>query len=170
MIPFLAELKTIRDETEATPAWNDNEFSPPTVCLNIGINDFTTAINITPPQAICTIGFRPMPETDTGILLERIRCAAEKQGIEYRLENHHEPFRRDPQSGFAQTCVDMAGGLPPRTVGYGTEASNFTEIEDLVVLGPGDIAQAHKSDEWISLEQLKQGEETYRKLIRRFCL
>jgi len=170
MIPFLAELKTIRDETEAAPVWSDKEFSPPTICLNPGINDYTTAINITPPQAICTIGFRPMPETDTGVLLERIRRAAETQNIEYQLENRHEPFRRDPQSEFAQTCVGIASGLPPRTVGYGTEASNFTEIENLIVLGPGDIAQAHTNDEWISLEQLDQGEATYRKLIRRFCL
>lgn len=170
MIPFLVELKAIREETETDPAWSDNEFDPPTVCLNIGINDHTSATNITPPQSVCTIGFRPMPGTDTGSILDRIRTAAEKQGIEFRLENHHVAFRRDPASEFSQTCVEITGGRPPCTVAYGSEASNFPEIEDLIVLGPGHITEAHKSDEWVSLDQLRQGEKTYREFIRRFCL
>ena len=41
MIPFLVEMKAIRDETETGTAWADGEFDPPTICLNIGINDHT---------------------------------------------------------------------------------------------------------------------------------
>jgi acetylornithine deacetylase len=39
----------------------------------------------------------------------------------------------------------------------------------LIVLGPGDIAQAHTADEWIDLEQIEQGTRTYEKLIRHWC-
>ena len=53
---------------------------------------------------------------------------------------------------------------------YGSEASNFPEIADLIVLGPGNITEAHKSDEWVSLAQLEKGEQTYRELIRKFCV
>jgi acetylornithine deacetylase len=169
MIPFLVELKAIRDETESDPAWANDEFDPPTVCLNIGINDHTTATNITPPQSICTVSFRPMPGTDAESILDRIRTAAEKNGIEYVLENHHVAFRRDPQSEFSKVCGEVTGG-EPRTVAYGSEASNFPGISDLIVLGPGNITEAHKSDEWISLAQLEKGEQTYRELIRRFCV
>lgn len=170
MIPFLVEMKAIRDETESDPIWADDEFDPPTICLNIGINDHTTATNITPPQSLCTMGFRPMPRTDTESILRRMKAAAEKQGIEFVLHNHHVAFRRDPQSEFTQTCVELSGGRAPRTVAYGSEASNFSEIADLIVLGPGNITEAHKSDEWISLDQLQQGERLYREFIQRFCL
>jgi acetylornithine deacetylase len=35
-----------------------------------------------------------------------------------------------------------------------------------VVFGPGDIAQAHTADEWISLEELERGKD----LLLRFLL
>jgi acetylornithine deacetylase len=54
-------------------------------------------------------------------------------------------------------------------VAYGSEASNFTDVQRLVVLGPGDICQAHKSDEWISLDQLEQRESVYRELLKQYC-
>jgi acetylornithine deacetylase len=35
-----------------------------------------------------------------------------------------------------------------------------------VVLGPGDIAQAHTADEWIDLAELQRGVEVYGTLMR----
>ena len=35
-----------------------------------------------------------------------------------------------------------------------------------VVLGPGDIAQAHALDEWVALEQLDAARTLYEKVIR----
>jgi acetylornithine deacetylase len=37
------------------------------------------------------------------------------------------------------------------------------------VWGPGDIAQAHTDDEWISLQQLELGTTLYEQAIRRWC-
>ena len=53
---------------------------------------------------------------------------------------------------------------------YGSEAGNLDEIKNLIVLGPGNIDQAHKSDEWIALEQLEKGQQVYTDMIRQFCL
>ncbi len=61
MIPFLVEMKQIHDEVNANSAWQNHEFDPPTLSWNIGINDHTRAVNITAPQSICTVYFRPMP-------------------------------------------------------------------------------------------------------------
>ena len=72
MIPYLAEMKAIHDETEADPAWRNDEFDPPTMSWNIGINDHTAAINITAPQSVCTVYFRPMPGHDPEPLIERL--------------------------------------------------------------------------------------------------
>ncbi len=170
MIPFLSVLKAIRDETETDPRWMDDEFDPPTICLNLTVNDYTKAINVTAPKSECRFGFRPMPNTDVEELLERIQAAADNAGVECLVENRHLAFHRDPTSPFVSSCVELSGSAPPASVAYGTEASNFPHIRDLVVIGPGDIAQAHKSDEWIELEQLELGTRVYGDLIRQHCL
>ena len=56
------------------------------------------------------------------------------------------------------------------TVSYGTDGAWFTDLKDLAVLGPGSIEQAHRDDEWISVEQLRQGEALYGQLIQRYCV
>ena len=61
------------------------------------------------------------------------------------------------QSGLA---AELAG------VGYGTDGSNLARAGiPTVVLGPGDIAQAHTHNEWLDVEELRQGAALYRKLM-----
>jgi acetylornithine deacetylase len=170
MIPMLAELKAIHDETEFDPKWQNAEFDPPTVCWNIGINDYTYATNITPPQSVATVGFRPMPGTDTEYLLARVRQCAAKLGLEFRIDALHPPFRTDPESEYVRQAVQVCGGRPPHTVAYGSEASNLRGLRDLIVLGPGNITQAHTCDEWIAVAQLTAGQRIYREMIERECL
>ena len=111
-----------------------------------------------------------MPDTNVEELLDRIQAAARQAGVECLLENQNPAFHRHPSSTFMRDCVELSGSAPPASVAYGTEASNFPHIQDLVVLGPGDIAQAHKSDEWVELEQLELGTRVYGDLLRRHCL
>ena len=169
MIPFLAEMKEIHDETEADPNWKNDEFDPPTITWNIGVNDHTTAINITPPQCVCTVYFRVMPGQDANILLERARSKAEECGIEFDVPRQADPLYVDPNSGFVKETLNLSGTNTAHTVSYGTDGTMFTELKNLVVFGPGDIAQAHTHDEWIELEQLEKGTEMYAKLIRNWC-
>ena len=49
------------------------------------------------------------------------------------------------------------------------KAAHSNAVENLVVFGPGDIAQAHTIDEWIALDQLERGTEQYTRLIRTWC-
>jgi acetylornithine deacetylase len=55
------------------------------------------------------------------------------------------------------------------TVAYGTDGGVLTELENKIVCGPGNIAQAHTKNEWISLEQLHLGSEVYTKMIQHWC-
>ena len=55
----------------------------------------------------------------------------------------------------------------PSGVPYCTDASNLSRAGiPTIVLGPGDIAQAHTADEWIELDQLDRGVEVYLNLMR----
>jgi acetylornithine deacetylase/succinyl-diaminopimelate desuccinylase-like protein len=56
------------------------------------------------------------------------------------------------------------------TVPYGTDGLVFGVQMELVVMGPGDIQQAHTVNEWIHLEQFSRAIDTYKTLIERFCI
>ena len=166
MIPFLAEMKAIHDETESDSQWMNQEFDPPTVGWNIGINDHNHAINIKAPQSRCTVYFRPMPDVDGQALMERARAAAERCGLEFIVERCADAVYVDPESSDIGSMVQIADSRPPATVAYGTDAAMFRDLRRIVVFGPGSIAQAHTCDEWISLEQMQRGADAYERVFR----
>lgn len=170
MIPFLAEMKRIHDETEADPAWQHDEFNPTSISWNIGINDHTKAINITPPQSVCTVYFRTMPGQNPDELIARARAAAEECGLEFEVKSSANPLYVDPGSPYVREMLDLADRQTPTTVSYGTDGAMFTALKKLIVFGPGDIAQAHTHDEWISLEQLERGTEMFGRAIKKWCI
>jgi acetylornithine deacetylase len=170
MIPFLVEMKAIHDETLVDPAWQHPEFDPPIISWNIGINDHTHACNITAPQSICTVYFRPMPGQDPQKLLDRARRAAERCGLQFEFRSGAMPLYMDPKSDFIQELLKLAERSRPKTVAYGTDGAMFRDLKKMAVLGPGDIAQAHTWDEWIELDQLARGTALYERLIRHWCL
>jgi len=169
MIPFLAEMKAMHDELERDPNWQNADFDPPGVSWNIGINDHTSAVNITAPQSVCTVYFRPMPGQDGDSLIARSRAVARRHGLDFQLGHTDKPLYVDPQSPFVKSVLELAEKPAAHTVAYGTDGVAFGELKGLLVLGPGDIAQAHTHDEWISLEQLQLGTDLYSRLIERFC-
>ena len=79
----------------------------------------------------------------------------------------------DPSGGEAfaeyvrQVLLQMNCAAELRGVGYGTDASSFGRVGlSAVVLGPGDIAQAHTAEEWIDLNELQRGVEVYGALMQ----
>ena len=76
----------------------------------------------------------------------------------------------DPHSDYVQETLKVAGESRSKTVSYGTDGVMFTELNQIVVLGPGSIQQAHTDDEWIALEQLSQGTALFEQIFRRWCV
>jgi acetylornithine deacetylase len=169
MIPFLVKMKALYEETQNNPEWQDFEFDPPTLGGNIGIEDHPVAINIKKPVSICRMAFRPMPSTKTDLLIERVTECARECGVELVVNPVHEAFRVDPTAPFIKEVLHVAGKAEARTVGYGSEASVYTDLERRVLIGPGDIEQAHTFDEWISVEQLERGADTYAEFVKTWC-
>ncbi len=170
MIPFLAEMKAIHDETLADPAWLNDEFDPPWISWNIGLNDHNRAVNITAPQSICTVYFRPMPGQDADGLVQRAEAAAQRCGLDFTFECRGLPLSGDPSSEFVRETLRIAGRDRARTVAYGTDGVCFTNLKQIIVLGPGSIQQAHTDDEWISLDQLATGTDVYERMLHRWCV
>lgn len=170
MIPFLAEMKALNDETRSDPRWQNNEFDPPWITMNLCINDGNCAVNITAPESICKVYFRPAPGQDGNELVARAKTVADRLGLEFHLECDGQPMYSDPNSEYVRETLKIANCPSSKTVAYGTDGVMFTELKQILVLGPGSIRQAHTDDEWVSLEQLSLGTELYERLIRRWCL
>jgi acetylornithine deacetylase len=67
------------------------------------------------------------------------------------------------------SCVSrlLAATQAPTQVGFGTEAGLFDAAGiPALICGPGSIAQAHKPDEFVTLEQLARCEQFIQTLIR----
>lgn len=169
MIPFLTELKQLIDETELSPDWQNREFEPPSLCWNIGVNDNNLAMNVTAEQSVCTAYFRPMPGQDVTPILNQIKTAAERNDLYFELTRTDNGFYTKPDSPFVKTSLELAHKVIPKTASYGTDGCMLSEIDQKIVIGPGNIAQAHTDEEWISLEQLSLGTELYAKFIKHFC-
>ncbi|WP_235935118.1 M20 family metallopeptidase [Candidatus Laterigemmans baculatus] len=169
MVPLLDELLAIHRETERDSRWHDERFDPPTVTWTFGVSDFTHAINVTPAVSRAWVSFRTMPEIDGHELLERVRRKAVELGIEFEPLDGGGTLWVDADHPWVQSMCEMAGRPAARTVSYCTDGGLFTELEALVVCGPGSIAQAHTTDEFIELDQLAAGVELYRKLIKSRC-
>ena len=170
MIPFLGEMKQIHDEVNGNSAWQNNEFQPPTLSWNIGINDQTRAVNITAPQSVCTVYFRPMPGMDVKPLIDRARSAAEANGLEFKLSVEGEPVYTPADSPLVRDALALAERGKSITVAYATDGAMFGALKQMCVIGPGDIAQAHTNDEWIELDQLERGTGLYSRMIEEWCI
>jgi acetylornithine deacetylase len=109
-----------------------------------------------------------MPQIDGNELIEVVEARAAVLGLECTRYEGGAPLWIDPDSACIRQFCEIAGGSP-QTVCYGTDGGELTELENRVVFGPGDIAQAHTTDEWIELDQLQRGAELFSKAIRRWC-
>lgn len=54
---------------------------------------------------------------------------------------------------LVRLCANLTG-KPPTTAPYGTDASELQAIAPCVVLGPGDIAEAHTPTEKVRVAEL----------------
>jgi len=58
-----------------------------------------------------------------------------------------------------------------QTVAFGTEAPFLQQLGmETLILGPGDIAQAHQPDEFIALDRIQPTLEILTKLVQHFCI
>ena len=169
LIPFLNEIRKIHHEMDASPEWRDDRFSPPTPSLNIVIKDTNTGLNITSAKSECLVYFRPMPGQNADGMVQRLKALAESCGLQFELMFSGTPLYTDPETPFIRELLELTSLTSSRTVAYGTDGAVFTELRNIAVFGPGDIAQAHTDDEWIDLKQLELGTGLYEKAIRRWC-
>ena len=135
------------------------------------------ALNTIPALCEFIFEFRNPPGVDPEALFQRIQSHANdvllpRMRAEHPDADRHQQDRRRAsldaaeQDAITQLVRALTGDREVNKVAYGTEAGLFQRAGiPAVVCGPGDIQQAHKPDEFVTLEQLAECERFLGKVI-----
>ncbi len=144
--------------------------------LNVGTMEGGAGVNLVPDWAEIGIDIRTVPGIDHAALVKRLRGLL---GADAEMEVFSDlpPVWSDPDgewmSRVFEICKPYVGEAPQaRTVPYMTDAANLLRAyagAPTVVLGPGEAAQAHQTDEYCSMERIRESVEIYEKLIQDWC-
>lgn len=161
----------------------DDEFDVPHSTVHTGVIEGGTALNIVPKDCRFSFEIRNLPQEDPVPLFDEIQRFAREE-LEPRMQAIDPGTGIDFDRGITYPGLDMrpddeavtlakalAGQNSHSKVAFGTEAGLFQRDAGIpcVVCGPGSIAQAHKPDEYISLEQFRAGHEFMARLMDRVC-
>ena len=126
-------------------------------CLNIAALRGGVAFNVVPETAELEWSLRPYPGFDRASWDARVQAIA--PGATTTID--HAPFACDKLAGAVRTFVSSVGALD-----FWTEAALYQQHGiDAIVVGPGDIGQAHAADEFVPLVDLEWAVELYRSLL-----
>jgi acetylornithine deacetylase len=169
-------------KNEASAAAADRDpmaalFEPPWTNAHVGTISGGTANNITAKDCRFIMGFRCVPsdspkdwmaayeakvrEVEAGMKAIHPDAGIDLQAI------YDVPGLKPEVEGAAEGLARlMTGDNGTHVVSYGTEAGQFqAEGYSAVVCGPGDIAQAHQPNEFITIQQFEAGWAFIEKLV-----
>jgi acetylornithine deacetylase len=152
-------------------------FEPPYTTLNVGLIRGGTAKNIIAGECRVTLEWRPVPGQDASHVVELVRAAIEDERSRdadfdctlnvIRLDEAMEtPAESRLVRLLEETTGDAAG-----TIAFGTEAPQMAELgAEAVVFGPGDIRVAHRTGEFVPVEELRECVRVLSRAIEHFCV
>lgn len=163
---YVAHLMGLRGELMLR-APHDSPFVPPWTTINIGALHGGVAHNVIASRAELEWEMRPI-QTSDGDFVRSAMAGFVEEDLLPMMQAIHPGARIDTAvigeiPGFEVMAENAARDLLARLTGangadvvaFGTEAGLFQSLgTSVAVCGPGSIEQAHKADEFVSLDQL----------------
>lgn len=161
----------------------DAGFDIPHTTVHVGGIRGGTQVNIVPDACVVDMEFRYLPGEDCEALSRRFvfepaaLLSAEMTerskdcGVGVEEVYSYPAFGMSSDHQAVTLAKRCAGKNADVKLSYGTEAGCFTNAMNIavVVCGPGDIAQAHKADEFIELQQLAEARKFILESCHAFC-
>lgn len=158
-------------------------FEPPHTTIHAGTFQSGTVLNIVPDRAEFTFEIRPVPgDSAPGILarfiahvesaiLPGMRAVFPEAGMQLRVRANAPPLGLPESDPLVLLAQRASGSNRAGFVSYGTEAGYYQQAGiPSIVCGPGDIAQAHQPEEFITTTQLLACRDFLARLIERQAL
>ena len=138
------------------------------LCLNVAGISGGLAFNVIPARAELTVSVRPAPGADSRAILGELeaaaRAAAAPAALEWTIGHLNPPFATRDLAAFAPLLGERVAR--PVDLGFWTEAALYAEAGiDAVVFGPGDIAQAHAADEFVTAAELQAARDIFTGIV-----
>jgi acetylornithine deacetylase len=173
---LIAGLNRLADEMEARGD-RSGRFDPPFTTVHVGMVSGGNARNIL--ARTCTIHweYRGLPDLDPNEIPNRFETLAET--VTGQRLNRYGPYGRietdwevlvpglapEPASRAETLGLELTDGGTTVAVPFATEAGHFQAAGiPTIVCGPGTIDRAHQPDEYITLDELAEGERFLRRL------
>ncbi|MFP4449933.1 acetylornithine deacetylase [Rhodosalinus sp.] len=163
---YVARLLELRGALQAR-ANADSPFDPPWSTINVGRIEAGVAHNVIAAHAQVDWETRPVRPEDGPFVSETMRAYAEEvllpamravspeAAIETETVGEVAGLIPMPENEARKLVAELTGANGAEVVAFGTEAGLFQSIGmSAVVCGPGSIEQAHRPDEYVSLDQL----------------
>ena len=167
---LIGEISRIRADliTKGDPT---GRFDPPYSTVHVGVISGGTAKNIIPQDCDFQWETRLLPKIDANLAPLRLekfaqslepamRLVAPESGISTTKTNEVPGLAPEQNSEAERLALHAAGANSTHAVSYCTEAGLFQAIGiPTVICGPGNIEQAHKPDEFVSVLQMEMCEK-----------
>lgn len=176
---LIAKIEELGIQRSANPL-SDSPYSPPYPTFNIGTIEGGVARNATAGWCHFNWEYRQMPGEDGSETIAEIEAYATHEllpamkVIDSRadIQNIIEvavPALDDRNAELAAAFVSSITGLNSRSVvSFGTDGGYFSDADySTVIFGPGNIARAHKADEYIKMSELAEGLDFLGKVAKR---
>jgi len=140
--------------------------------LNVGTMEGGNTVNAVPDSASIGVDIRTVPGMDHEKILSSLKNLLGEADLE--VFSNLKPVWTAPDQEWIQRvfeiCRPYLDAAPAaRTAPYMTDAANLLKVYQgapTVVLGPGEAAMAHQTDEYVSQERIRQSVAIYEALIR----
>ena len=144
--------------------------------MNVGTFEGGQGVNMVPDLASIGVDIRTVAGMDHAALLSRLKNLLGKEA-ELDVFSDMNAVWTEPRQEWVQRVFEIAGKHlgtqpTPKTATYNTDAGNLLKVYKgvpTVVLGPGEPQQAHQTDEYCSMERIRQSVAIYEDLIRDWC-
>ncbi|MBI2316167.1 MAG: M20/M25/M40 family metallo-hydrolase, partial [Betaproteobacteria bacterium] len=167
MVAFICGLA----EEARTSGPQDASFSVPFTTMQTGMIAGGTAPNIVPRECEFQFDLRYLPGSNPDEFYTRIerfaerslvpamRAVAQDAGIGLELLADAPDLDTADDEPIARLATGLAGNSATGRVGFATDGGHFQRAGvPTVVIGPGSIEQAHKPNEFITLDQIARCE------------
>jgi acetylornithine deacetylase len=160
----------------------DHGFDVPFTTLQTGVISGGTAGNIVPRECIFQFEFRYLPGADPDALEREIKDYAERvilaemrrtdpsTSISIETKSDNPGLSMSEKDEITRLAQALSRNASTAKVAYLTEGGLFQQAGiPAIICGPGSIEQAHKPDEYVTLEQVALCESFMERLLENMC-
>ena len=151
-------------------------FDPPYTTLNVGLINGGSAKNVLAGECRFTLEWRPIPTQSSQHLLNLLNIAIQEEKVgdadfqcEVDANRADAGFETDANSVLIRTLESLTG-RESGTVAFGTEGAQMMALgAESVVIGPGDIREAHRTGEFVPVSELEKCAAVLRQSAMELC-